>query len=224
MKLLPDVVVKRISKMIVDILLRKYATIEVKGLENVENAITPTLFICNHLSNSDGLILNHVLKQYSPTFVAGVKLSCNDVTNIGMNVVKTTTIEPNSADREGLKRIIGLIKNGENLLIFPEGTRSRTGSMIEAKKGTILIAKISGVPIVPIGLYGSEMLLPINLEGDMDKEKFQKAVVHVNIGNQFVLPELEKDQNKKAYDEHTLRYIMSKIAELVPDEYRGVYK
>jgi 1-acyl-sn-glycerol-3-phosphate acyltransferase len=103
------------------------------------------------LSNADGLVLNRVLRLTDPTFVAGVKLSENSVTNIGMNVVKTTHIVPDSADHEGLKKIIRLVKSGENILIFPEGTRSRTGSMIKAKKGILLIARL--LPTEYQGVY-----------------------------------------------------------------------
>lgn len=106
------------------------------------------IFICNHLSNSDGLVLNRALKEIDPTFVAGVKLSNNTVTSIGVNVMKTTNIKPNTADKEGLKKIIKLVKQGASLLIFPEGTRSRVSSLIEAKKGIFLIAKMTGAPIV----------------------------------------------------------------------------
>jgi 1-acyl-sn-glycerol-3-phosphate acyltransferase len=112
------------------------------------NLMLTFIFICNHLSNSDGLVLNRALKEIDPTFVAGVKLSNNTVTSIGVNVMKTTNIKPNTADKEGLKTIIKLVKQGASLLIFPEGTRSRVSSLIEAKKGIFLIAKMTGAPIV----------------------------------------------------------------------------
>lgn len=223
MQLLPEGLVITLSKIITNRLLDKYASISITGSENLQGIKTPTLFVCNHLSNSDGLVLNRVLGQYNPTFVAGMKLSGNAVTHIGINVVKTTTIEPNSADREGIKKIIDLVKAGENLLIFPEGTRSRTGSMIEGKKGILLIEKMTGAPIVPIGIYGTEKLLPINLEGDMGSEKFHKADVTINIGTQFELIANDTALDKKAYDELVLKDMMLKIAALLPDAYRGVY-
>jgi len=111
--------------------------------------------------------LNKVLKEIDPTFVAGVKLSDNALTSLGVNVIKTTNIIPNTADKEGLKKIIKIVRRGESILIFPEGTRSRVGSLIEAKKGIILIARMTGAPIIPLGLYGTEKLLPISQEGDI---------------------------------------------------------
>ena len=222
--ILPDKCVTYISKKISDKYLKKYANINIVGSENLKGIKTPTIFICNHLSNSDGLVLDKALKEIDPTFVAGVKLSNNAVTSIGVNVIKTTNIKPNTVDKEGLKKIIKLVKQGESLLIFPEGTRSRVSSLIEAKKGILLIARITGAPIIPIGLYGTEKLLPINKEGDMSAETFNYADVHINIGKQFEFHKRAKEQDEKEYEDFATKYIMKKIAELLPENYRGVYK
>jgi 1-acyl-sn-glycerol-3-phosphate acyltransferase len=222
--ILPNKLVKYISKKIVDKYLKKYANINIQGNENLKGMKTPTIFVCNHLSNSDGLVLDKALKEINPTFVAGTKLSNNTFTNIGMNVIKTTDIKPNTVDKEGLKKIIKLIRNGESILIFPEGTRSRIGSLIEAKKGILLITRMSEAPIVPIGLYGTEKLLPINKEGDMGAESFNYADVHINIGTQFELPRCTADQKNKDYEVFAITYIMKRIADLIPENYRGLYK
>ncbi|QUI24754.1 1-acyl-sn-glycerol-3-phosphate acyltransferase [Vallitalea pronyensis] len=222
--ILPKRLVTCISKKVIDNYLKKYATIHVAGSENLEHIKTPTIFICNHLSNADGLVLDKTLKAIDPTFVTGVKLSNNAVTSIGVHMVKTTNIIPNTADNNGLKKIIKLVKQGESLLIFPEGTRSRVGRLIEAKKGIILIARMTGAPIIPIGLYGTENLLPIHKEGNMSAETFYHADVHINIGKQFEFPKRSKEQSKKEYEDDATTYMMKKIAELLPEHYRGVYK
>lgn len=221
---LPNKLGKYVSQRVVDKYLKKYATISIQGKENLIGIKTPTIFICNHLSNSDGLVLDKALKEIDPTFVAGVKLSNNAITNIGVNIVKTTNIIPNTVDKDGIKNIINLVKQGESILIFPEGTRSRVGSLIEAKKGILLIARMTKAPIIPIGLYGTEKLLPINQDGDMGTETFNYADVYINIGKQFDFPKKETKQDKKEYEDFAIRYIMQKIAELLPENYRGIYK
>ena len=222
--LVPKKMSQYISKKLVNKYLEKYANIEVTGREHLEGIKTPTIFVCNHLSNSDGLVLDKALKAIDPTFIAGVKLSNNTLTSIGMNVIKTTNITPNSSDIEGIKKVIKLVKKGESLLIFPEGTRSRVGSLIEAKKGIVLIARMTGAPIVPIGLHGTEKLLPINQDGDMSSEAFNYADVHINIGEQFEISARSKEQSKKDYESQVTENIMKKIAALLPEAYRGVYK
>ncbi|NJD01228.1 MAG: 1-acyl-sn-glycerol-3-phosphate acyltransferase, partial [Ruminiclostridium sp.] len=89
----------------------------------------------NHLSNVDGIVLNKVLKKNNVTFIAGKKLNANPFTSIFMKIVKHISISPNSADRKAIKKALTVLSMGESILIFPEGTRSRTGSMIKGKRG-----------------------------------------------------------------------------------------
>lgn len=220
---LPEDLVISIGKKIVNKRVDKYANIKVEGMENLQNINKPIIFICNHLSNSDGLILNKILKDMDVTFVAGVKLSNNPITKIGVNMVKTIAIKPNSADKDAMSKIINSVKQGNNILIFPEGTRSRVGSMIKAKKGILLVAKLTKAAIVPLGLSGTEKLLPICSE-DMSREKFQFADVHLNIGKPIELPVKEKEESRVEYEERAISYLMKSIAELVPEKYRGEYK
>lgn len=222
-KILPKPIVKVLSRSILKKYLNKYANIEVIGAENLKKVKKPAIFISNHLSNSDALVLNHILKFQDLTFVAGIKLSKNPITNMGILIIKTTPIKPNSPDKDGLKKIISIIKNGNNVLMFPEGTRSRTGEMCEAKKGILLIAKLTKAEIVPIGISGTEKLLPID-RNDMAAESFHYADVKIKIGEPFLLPEKQKEEDRKNYEESAMNYIMKNIANLLPENYRGIYK
>lgn len=223
--IMPESLVVKISKIIVNKYFKKYANIKVEGFENIEKLSGSKIFICNHLSNADGLILDKILRgKYDPTFVAGVKLSNDPITRLGTAIVKNIGIKPNSADKEAITNIVKIVRNGENLVIFPEGTRSRTGAMIEGKKGILLIAKLTKAQIIPIGMYGTEILLPINKDGDMGREKFNYADVNIKFGNPITLPTKEKDEDRHAFDERCMEYIMKSVANLLPEKYKGVYK
>lgn len=222
LNLIPDGILAAFIKKYVDRLIRKYADIEINGIEKVRNVKGPIIFISNHLSNSDGLVLNKVLKEFDPTFVAGVKLSNNKFTNLGILIVKTTPIKPDSADKEGLTKIVDITKKGGNILLFPEGTRSRTGKMIQAKKGLYLIARLTKATIVPLGVAGTEKLMPIEERG-MEFEKFNHAKVTINFGEPFNLKAKGKEEDKKQYEENFINECMYKIASLIPEEYRGEY-
>ncbi len=224
LRILPEGLFIALAKRIAYGYIKKYANIHIMGQENIDKVSGSKIFVCNHLSNSDGLILSKILKdKYDPYFIAGVKLSNDPVTSLGTKIVKTINIKPNSADKEALTNIIKVVKEGDNIFIFPEGTRSRTGSMIEAKKGIILIAKLTKAPIVPIGIWGSEKLLPINKDGDMAKEKWNHADVNIKIGETITIPEKEKNEDKHQYENRILNSIMTSIAKQLPKEYRGFY-
>ncbi len=220
---IPDSILVPIAKKIVDRYIKKYANIIINGEENLKNIQEPVIFVCNHLSNADGLILNKLLKDNKPTFMAGMKLSKDFTTNIGVKIVKTVSIKPNSADKDAMKKIIEILRKGDNIMMFPEGTRSRVGSLIKGKRGITLLCRMGKASIVPIGMSGTEKLMPINQEGKMNAEKFYHSDVNVNIGKQFKVPERNKGEDKKEYEERATDFIMYEIAKLLPKEYRGIY-
>lgn len=225
MDFLPYSVVLAAGKRILNNYLKKYANLRVEGIENFKDVQGPIIFVCNHLSNSDGIILSKILKdKYDPYFVAGVKLGNDKITRIGMELVKNIPIKPDSADKEAINKIVKAVKGGENLLIFPEGTRSRTGAMIEGKKGILLMARLTKATIVPIGMSGTDKLLPISETGDMGSEEWQYSDVNVKFGDPIKLPGKDEDEKKSDYEERCMNLIMRGIAELLPESYRGVYK
>lgn len=220
---LPEGVIRFFSKKLIGRYLKKYASIEIRGIDNIESVKKPILFICNHLSNSDGLVIDNVLKNQDITFVAGAKLSDNPLTSLGVYIIKTITIKPNTPDKEAISGIVKTLRQGKNVLIFPEGTRSRTGSMIKAKKGIILIQRLAKASVVPLAICGSEKLLPIH-DKDMGQERFHHAKVTLSIGKEVQLPNRDREEDKHEYDERAMNFLMRKIAELLPKGYRGIYK
>ncbi len=220
--LLPEPLIIKFVKFYVDFEMKKHARLDVEGLENLNcDFKRPYLFICNHLSNSDGLLLNRVLEKEKITFIAGKKLESNSLTNLGFKIVRSIPILPNSPDKDAIKKVIGVIKEGNSILIFPEGTRSRTGKMLEGKKGILLFAKLTGAPIVPIGIRGTEKLMPI--KEDMSQEVFYDADINIKIGKVFHLPPKSDEETKDHWETNCLNCIMMRIAELLPKEYRGFY-
>jgi 1-acyl-sn-glycerol-3-phosphate acyltransferase len=212
----------RFVKFYVDFQLRKHAKLNVNGLENLSDVYPrPYLFVCNHLSNSDGLILNKVLEKEKIIFVAGKKLKANSLTDLGLKIVRNISILPNSPDKEAIKQVVAAVKAGNSIFVFPEGTRSRSAKMIEAKRGILLFAKLTKAPIVPVGMWGTEKFMPIN--ADMGKEGFHDAEININIGEVFELPEKADGETKESWDDACLNRIMTSIARLLPKEYRGYY-
>lgn len=109
--MLPESFLVKMARRISNGYINKYANITVRGLENIDNVKKPRIFVCNHLSNSDGLVLNKILKEKSdPYFIAGIKLSNDPITNIGTKIVKNIAIKPNSADKEAITKVVKAFK------------------------------------------------------------------------------------------------------------------
>ncbi|HUQ40675.1 MAG TPA: lysophospholipid acyltransferase family protein, partial [Acidimicrobiales bacterium] len=65
-----------------------------------------------------------------------------------------------TADREALRRCVEVVESGEPLVLFPEGTR-QSGPVVQPLfEGAAYIAARTGVPIVPVGIGGSERVMP----------------------------------------------------------------
>lgn len=65
-----------------------------------------------------------------------------------------------SADREALKRCIAVLESGEPLVLFPEGTRQSGPTVQPLFDGAAYVAVKAGVPIIPVGIGGSEGVMP----------------------------------------------------------------
>jgi 1-acyl-sn-glycerol-3-phosphate acyltransferase len=221
--LLPDRAIRYLGKLATDYLLSKYADVELQGEEILrQRENKPTIFIANHLSNVDGAILNALLKNNSVAFMAGVKLGKNPFTSFFLKAINHIPITPGSPDKSAIKAALSHLKSGGSIVIFPEGTRSRTGSLIHVKKGFILLVKLANVPVVPIALEGTEAVMPIN-DADMGGERLYHAKVKVKIGEPFTLPPKEECPQDTDWEELCADFSMRKIAAMLEPKYQGVY-
>jgi 1-acyl-sn-glycerol-3-phosphate acyltransferase len=86
---------------------------------------------------------------------------------------------------ESLKRAAELVRGGNTIVVFPEGTRSEDGKLAELKKGAFHLAEMAGVPVVPIGIRGTAGGLP---KGAL---LIRRAKVHITVGVPLV-PEAKR--------------------------------
>jgi len=118
-------------------------------------------------------------------------------------------------DRGALHRAKQLLVQGLALVMFPEGGRSQSVQLQPAFSGSALIAVRSGVPILPVGITGTE-----NIKGIA--WLFRRPQITVNIGYPFYLPHVNGKLTKVELAQFT-NSMMEHIAELLPTEYRGNY-
>jgi 1-acyl-sn-glycerol-3-phosphate acyltransferase len=108
-----------------------------------------------------------------------------------------------AADREALRRCIEVVEGGEPLVLFPEGTR-RSGPIVEELfEGTAYVAARTGVPIVPIGIGGSERAL------QKGKRLPRPVKVHVIIGAPIEPPPLK--EGRRSPGRSTLRDLSARL-------------
>ena len=135
-----------------------FGRVETSGLENVPSG--GCIIACNHQSFLDPPLVGSELRK--ETFFFARKTLFN---NPGLGyILRTCNTIP--VDRDGgsdvaaFKRVFSVLKNGQSLLMFPEGTRSKDGHLQEAQAGIGLIACKTKVPVVPVRVFGASSLLP----------------------------------------------------------------
>jgi 1-acyl-sn-glycerol-3-phosphate acyltransferase len=77
-------------------------------------------------------------------------------------IVKTIPVDREQMDKHTLKKIYQLLKEDEILLLFPEGTRTYSGDLMEPKMGIGMIAYATKVPVIPVYVNGSYKIFPRN--------------------------------------------------------------
>ena len=132
--------------------------LEVSGLENLEPD-RPAIYMSNHASMIDIPVLIAAL----PLHIRFVyKKSLSYVPFVGQAILLMGMIPIDRANREraikSLRKAGQQIKKGVDLLIFPEGTRSRSGELLPFKKGGFLLAIQESIDIVPVSLSFSQKL------------------------------------------------------------------
>ncbi len=115
---------------------------------------------------------------------------------------------------ESLRQGEEYIRKGHNLIIYPEGTRGDGFHLTKGKIGVAKLALWTGVPVVPVGIWGTHLLMP---KGDhMPK---MKKIVTIKIGKPLIFKDLAgKDDDKEVLREVT-DTIMRGIADLVDQDY-----
>jgi 1-acyl-sn-glycerol-3-phosphate acyltransferase len=136
--------------------------VEVEGLDHVPTH-APVLFMSNHQSLVDIAAIVHTLpKTQSWRFVAKKELV--RVPIFGWALVATGQIIIDRGDRPravaSLARAAERIRGGVSVIIFPEGTRSPTGSLRPFKSGPFHLALAAQVPIIPVTVSGSVRITP----------------------------------------------------------------
>lgn len=146
---------------------------EVIGIDNIPKDVN-LIIAANHKSNLDPIfIASAVNKRRKMTAVAKEELFKNKILASILNKVEIIPINRTNPGLGTIKRILKYIKNNYALVMFPEGTRSKTDDFNDAKAGLSLFATKAKAEIVPCTIYSSYKLFkpakvyfgePISLE------------------------------------------------------------
>ncbi|KAI3747893.1 hypothetical protein L6452_10618 [Arctium lappa] len=166
-----------IAKIWASMTIAPFFRLKIQGSENLPPKDSPAVYVSNHQSFLDIYTLLTLGRNFK--FVSKTAIFLFPV--IGWAMFMMGTIPLKRMDRKSqlqtLKRCMELVKNGGSVFFFPEGTRSRDGSLGAFKKGAFSIAAKTGVPVVPITLMGTGKIMPAGMERTLNSGMV-KVVIH----------------------------------------------
>ena len=187
---------------------------EVKGLENLPPD-GPYIMVINHLSYFDAPFAYGLLGSGKVTGWAAEKYQWHPIFGPLLHMAGGIFIQRGLVDRTAIAAAVQWLMNGGIFAMAPEGTRSKTGSLARGKTGAAFLANEADVPIVPIGLTGTEKV-------PQAWRRLRRPLLTMHIGKPFTLPALNP-KNRSSDLRRNTDEIMCRIAALVPPEYRGEY-
>jgi len=198
-------------------LIRLVTRLEVTGLENLPSS-GGYIATGNHLGALDPFLVYHLLDRRDIIMLVAEKHRKYAVARWLVKLLDAIYVERYAADFAAMRQVLARLKKGGVLVIAPEGTRSRTGGLLPGRSGAAYLAVKSGLPLVPVAVMGTED----------DKvfehlKHFRRAPVKIVVGQPYLLPPLP-DADREAMLEEYTDEIMCRIATLLPEECRGVYR
>lgn len=181
------------------------------------------ILVSNHVTNLDALAVAYFVYaqlKRAPHFMAKeslfrLPLIGPIITAAGQIPVYRTTHRNDGP----LKAAHAFLKAGHSIAIFPEGTLTRSPELwpMRGKTGAIRLALETGVPVYPIGQWGSEVILP--QYGSKFRPGFWKPV-RILVGDEINLDNFRKQQLNPDELNDATKLVMESITELV-EELRG---
>lgn len=139
------------------------AEITIEGLENLPSDDTAAVYVSNHQSYFDiPMVLGYLGR--SKGLVAKKELKKLPLVTAWMEEINCVFIDRENprASVLALSKAAENVKNGYSMVVFPEGTRSKTGEPAQFKSGAFKMAQKNSVPVVPFMMDGTSFLLERN--------------------------------------------------------------
>jgi 1-acyl-sn-glycerol-3-phosphate acyltransferase len=188
--------------------------VRIQGIENVPKT-GGCLLAVNHLSLLEPPLVFGMLKREKMTALVAKKYRQKLFFRWLIRAVDGIWINREETDFQALREALAFLKDGGALGIAPEGTRSQTGALIEAKTGAAYLAEKARVPVVPVAVNGTETAFS-------KLKRLRRPGIELRFGKPFDLPPVERSTRAEDLQRNTDE-IMCRIAALLPPPYRGVY-
>jgi 1-acyl-sn-glycerol-3-phosphate acyltransferase len=197
--------------------------LDVQGARNVPKH-GGCIIVANHLHNLDPILISIACPR-PLHYMAKIELMRAPVVGRILKWVGAFPINRGKIDRTAIKRAQATLQQDIALGMFPEGTRSTAMKIEQVLPGAGLLALRDGVKIVPTAITGTERFPFNGIKQQRDRASMPDPGhkgVRIVFGDPFEVP-AEIDGKRTGAADAT-DYMMQRVAALLPDEYRGIYR
>jgi 1-acyl-sn-glycerol-3-phosphate acyltransferase len=155
------------------------ASVKVEGIENLPPASEPVMYTPNHCSFLDIFSLTGYLPRRFK-YISKIEILRIPLIGWGMGFAKHIAIRrtDRASQLKTLKDAIETLKDGNSLVTFPEGTRSKDGRIGAFKKGPFTMASRAGVRVVPVSIVGTQLFFPSKSLLPIARPRGIRIVIH----------------------------------------------
>ncbi len=187
------------------VLFKIFYRVKVRGIENFNQADDKTLIVANHVSFLDGMLLGLFLprpisfgihsKYYNTWWFTPIKQT------MPVFVV-------NHDDPMAMKAIIQHIKEGNKVVIFPEGRISNTGSLMKIYPGSALIADKANAEVLPVRINGAQFTPFSQMQGRLKLRWFPQISLDILPPRKLNLPDNISNHERRKKGTEAIENIM----------------
>ena len=206
----------RFTRFVVRMIFRLIARIQVTGMENMPD-VPSFVAVSNHIGRLDAGLVYYLFDRRDIIMLVAEKYREKLWGRWMVRAFDGIWVDRFNADLNAMREALRRLKKGGVLVVAPEGTRSPTGALQEGRDGASYMAAKAGVPILPVGMIGTEDEVVVER-----LKHLQRLEIIIRIGQPFTLPPLTPGDRDAQLKRHTAE-VMCHIAALLPPGYHGVY-
>jgi 1-acyl-sn-glycerol-3-phosphate acyltransferase len=195
----------KVARGFFSILFRTLWPLRIRGVENVPRE-GAAIIVCNHLSLVDPFVAGYGANRLV-NFMGKEELFRQPFVGFLIRRLGAFPVDRARRDPASMRIALGVLKSGELLGMFPEGTRSTTGEIQELRTGAARLAARTRSPVIPVAITGTDRALP---PGKLPR----RAKISVTFGKPFELTELYDRNDKGEAMERALNMIREQIESL----------
>lgn len=205
----------RTLRAIVRFFMKIITDIEVNGIEKLPEG--NVIVAANHLGRLDTAALLCILDREDIIMPVAEKYKDHPFYGAIGRAANAVWLNRFEADYSAFRQILERMKQGGLLVIAPEGTRSRTEALQEAKMGVAFLASKSGYPVLPVAVTGTEDRVIVE-----NLKHFRRSKITATAAELMYI-DIPQGKGREEALRAATDEIMCQIAARLPEKYRGVY-